>query len=86
MKIGNIDEMIEFDDAVVFDVLPNNALLLKDGGSEALGIDAVNYIIEYKFILDLDNVLTITLYCKKSESSKIKKIVQLVKQGKFLKK
>jgi len=83
---GNMNKLMESDDAVVYDFLPNSAQFIEDEGFAALGIITTNNLIEYKMILDLDNILSITFYCKKSESSKLKKIVQLVKQGKFLKK
>ena len=89
IKSGNdriMSKLMEFDNAVVKDYLPNMAMLDKSDSREVLGIDAtINGIIcHLGYYLGSETI--ITLFCNESESSKLKKIVQLVKQGKFIKK
>ena len=90
IKIGNDNKMSrldEFDIAVLYDLLPDVALFKN---SDRPGVYFVFYsidnLIEYYLISDVDNSFILTMYCKESESSKLKKIVQLVKQEKFIKK
>lgn len=90
IKIGNDNKMSrldEFDIAVLHDLLPDVALFENsDIPGASFVFNSIDNLIEYYLVYDLDNLFNLTMYCKESESSKIKKIVQLVKQGKFLKK
>ncbi len=89
IKFGNdlkMNKLMEFDNAVVEDYLPNSAFLKNSDHPVIVSIQSTNNLIEYHLISNLDNRYILTMYCPKSESSKLKKIVQLVKQGKFIKK
>jgi TPR repeat protein len=85
-KEGNMDKLMEFDNAYVENRFPNIVMFDKSDSLGFLSIETTLNLIDYNLAYDLDNRIIISLICKKSESSKIKKIVQLVKQGKFLKK
>ena len=89
IKFGNdlkMNKLMEFDNAVVEDYLPNSAMFKNSDLPVIVSIQSTNNLIEYHLISNLDNRYILTMYCPKSESSKLKKIVQLVKQGKFIKK
>ena len=89
IKFGNdltMNKLMEFDNAVVEDYLPNIAMFKNSDLPVIVSIQSTNNLIEHHIILNLDNQYILTMYCKESESSKLKKIVQLVKQGKFIKK
>ena len=85
-KEGNMDKLMEFDNAYVENRFPNIVMFDKSDSLGFLSIETTLNLIDYNLSYDLDNRIIISLICKKSESSKIMKIVQLVKQGKFLKK
>ena len=90
VKYGNDHKIFktnEFDSAVLHELHPDVAVFENsDIPGAAFVFNSIDNIIEYYLVYDSDNFLILTMYCPKNESSKIKKIVKLVKQGKFVKK
>ena len=90
VKYGNDHKIFktnEFDSAFLHELHPDVAVFENsDIPGAAFVFNSIDNIIEYYLVYDSDNFLILTMYCPKNESSKIKKIVKLVKQGKFIKK